>query len=377
MKAIYLDYAATTPLDPQVADIMSQFLTSKGTFANPSSLHSFGQAAKAAIEQARATIACAIGADNPQAIIFTSGATEANNLALKGAAQLYKARGKHIITSQIEHKSVLDSCQWLEKQGFRVTYLTPQANGVITKQQVLAALAADTILVSLMLVNNELGAINDLSAIADETNARHILLHIDAVQAIGKLAIDVQTLPVDLLSMTAHKAYGPKGVGALYVRQKPRVRLASQMHGGGHEHGMRSGTLATHQIVAMAKAFELAAQCRVQDYQRILQLRHYFLKQLAMVQSFTLNTDLTVSVPHIINLRIDEEKDAKQLLARIPQLAASVGSACLGIGLEGSYVLRAIGLSQQAALASLRISFGRFTTNDEIDQAVSLLASYS
>lgn len=357
---IYLDYAATTPVDPRVAEKMQQYLTADGCFANPASLsHAYGQAAKAAIDWAREQVAALIHAE-PSEIIWTSGATEAINLALKGAAQLYQRRGKHIVTVKTEHKAVLDTCQQLEKEGYTVTYLTPERNGLLDLEKLTTALKPDTILVSVMHVNNEIGVIQDISAIAKITAEREILLHVDAAQSNGKLVIDVTKTPIDLLSMNAHKVYGPKGVGALYVRKKPRIRVAPQMHGGGQEQGMRSGTLATHQIMGMAEAFRLAQIEMTADYQKNLQLRTQFLQQIAAMQSIKPNIEPSLCYPGIVNLRVPMRAEA--LMQASPELAIAAGSACNAKGIEPSYVLRALGLSAEEAHCSVRFSFGRFTT---------------
>lgn len=372
---IYLDYAATTPVDSAVAEHMAQYLTSKGVFGNPSSTHLFGKTAREAVEHARVQVAELIHAD-PAEIIWTSGATEANNLALKGAAQLYQAKGKHIVTLRTEHPSVLDVCQQLEKEGFSVTYLMPDHKGLLDLEQFRAALRQDTILVSVMQVNNEIGMIQDIAAIAEITSARGILLHVDAAQSAGKIPIDLKTLPVDLMSFCAHKIYGPKGVGALYLRRKPRVRVAAQIHGGGHEHGMRSGTLATHQIVGMGAAFALAKQKMPMDQSQINELRTRFLQGIQGIKSVIINTDLAYSVPNILNLRFAGVKSEK-LMSLVPELALSAGSACHSKGVEPSYVLRALGQSEAEAACGVRFSFGRFTTQNEIDFAIETLVRAS
>jgi len=346
------------------------YLTADGAFGNPASWHLLGKAAKSAVEAARAQVADLIHAEADE-IIWTSGATEANNLALKGAAQLYQRKGKHIVTLKTEHKSVLDTCQQLEKQGFHVTYLNPAANGLLDLAQFQAALREDTMLASIMLVNNELGVIQDIAAIAKMTAERGILLHVDAVQAAGKIAINVQQWPVDLMSLSAHKVYGPKGVGALYLRKKPRVRVQAQIHGGGQEQGMRSGTLPTHQIVGMGEACRLAAKEMAQDSVRIRALRDKFLAGLTNV---TLNTPLAHSVPHIVNLRFARISGEK-LMAKLPELAVSMGSACQSSETGPSYVLRALGQSDEEARAALRISFGRMTTEEEVMTALASLGS--
>lgn len=369
MQAIYLDYAATTPVDPRVVTAMQQCLSRDGAFGNPASLHVYGQAARQMIDRARAQVAALIQAD-PTEIIWTSGATESNNLALKGSSQLYQRKGKHIVTMKTEHKSVLDVCQHLEKEGYSVTYLKPQANGVLDLNVFQAALREDTILASIMHVNNETGVIQDIHAIANITAARGILLHVDAAQSSGKIPIDVQQTPIDLLSLCAHKVYGPKGIGALYLRKKPRVRVAPLIHGGGHEQGMRSGTLATHQIVGMGEAFHLAQEEMAQEVTNMRFLRDRLVSGLQSVKNSRLNVDLAYTVPHIVNLRF-EGMLSEAILALLPNVATSTASACQGKGTEGSYVLRAMGLSEEQAKSSVRFSLGRFTTEQEVDEVLS------
>lgn len=363
---IYLDYAASTPLDPRVASLMQEFLTDKARFGNPSAQHDFGKAAKESIEIARAQVADLIAAE-PSEIIWTSGATESINLALKGAAQLYQTKGRHIITLKTEHAAVLACCRQLEKENFTVTYLSPQKNGLLDFNQFQNAVQADTFLVSVMHVNNETGIVQDIQKLAEYTAARGILLHVDAAQSAGKMNINVQNAPIDFLSLSAHKVYGPKGIGALYLRRKPRVRAAAQIHGGGQENGMRSGTLATHQIAGMGEAFRLAKKEYLSDYENILTLRNRFLSGLQNFPSLSLNTDLTHSIPHILNISF---KNKKGLLEKLPELAVSAGSACFSKGNEGSYVLRAMGLDQEGAREALRFSWGRFTTIEDIDFAL-------
>lgn len=369
-KPIYLDYAATTPLDPRVAEKMWECLTLEGDFGNPSSSHVFGLSAKNLIDMARAHVADLIHAE-PTDIIFTGSATESINLALKGAAELYHRKGKHIVTCKTEHKAVLDTCQQLEKQGYHITYLSPLPSGMLDIEEFKSALRDDTMLVSLMHVNNETGVIHDIAAIAQITTEKGILLHVDAAQSIGKLPIDVQKISIDLLSFNAHKVYGPKGVGALYVRKKPRVRVAAQIHGGGQEQGMRSGTLATHQIVGMGEALRLAKEEMHRDAAHLKNLYDQF------IQGFK-NMDVVVNahdasrVPWIVNLQFPG-KLAKDMLQQLPDVAVSTGSACLAKGIEPSYVLRALGLTEQAAHRSIRFSFGRFTTAEEIDSVIDLL----
>ncbi len=368
---IYLDYAATTPVDEQVAKEMMACLTSTGIFYNPASLHAGGQQARELINQARANVAAAIHAD-PSELIWTSGATESNNLAIKGVAHLYKRRGRHIITMKTEHKAVLDVCQHLEKEGYQVTYLSPQSNGLVNLDDLKQALRPDTVLVSIMHVNNEIGVVQDIKAIADITSVRGILLHVDAAQSIGKVAIDVTQMPVDLISLSAHKAYGPKGVGALYLRKRPRVRVEPLIHGGGHEQGMRSGTLATHQIVGMGVAFSLAHQRRAIDEARILSLRNRLLIGLKAIPCVKENVDLSHTVPHILSVRF-EGMLADAILAKLPEIATSTASACQGKGTEGSYVLRALGLTESEAKSSVRFSIGRYTTESDIDKTIALI----
>lgn len=364
---IYLDYAATTPVDPRVAAKMMQCLTPDGVFGNPASTHLFGKAAYEVIETARLQVANLINAQ-PNEIVFTSGATEANNLALKGAAQLYKSKGKHIVTLKTEHPAVLDCCQQLEKEGFFVTYLAPEPNGLVNLEKLQAALRDDTILVSIMHVNNELGVIQDIQAIGKITSARHILLHVDAAQSAGKIPINLAEMAVDLMSFSGHKVYGPKGVGALFLRRKPRVRVASQMHGGGQEQGMRSGTLATHQIAGMGEAFAIAKNEMELNQKNILELRNYFWQEIATLPGVALNGDFTHSLPNILNVSFAGIRSDK-MLQQLADLAISSGSACHSKGVEPSYVLRALGQSEEQAASAVRFSFGKFTTQEEIEFA--------
>jgi len=373
VKPIYLDYAATTPVDPRVAKKMVTCLTQDGVFGNPASLHVYGQAAREYVEAARAEVAALIRAEASE-IIWTSGATESDNLALKGAMQLYQRKGKHMVTMKTEHKAVLDTCQHLEKSGYTVTYLAPESNGLLDPEKFRAVLRDDTVLVSIMHINNETGIIQDIDAIAAITASRHILLHVDGAQSAGKLALDVSKTPIDLLSLSAHKAYGPKGIGALYLRKKPRVRVEPLIHGGGHEQGMRSGTLATHQIVGMGEAFRLAREETQGDAERIRRLRDRFLQGLLDIKNLHINGDIRHAVPHIINLRF-EGMIADALLAELPMIATSTASACQGKGTEGSYVLRAMGLNDEQVKSSIRFSFGRFTTEEEIEQVVRAIRS--
>lgn len=363
---VYLDNSATTPVDPRVAEKMMQCLTLDGNFGNAASRsHLFGWRAEEAVEEARQQVAELIGADARE-IVWTSGATEANNLALKGVAQANRTKGRHIVTSMIEHKAVLDPCRQLEQDGFEVTYLKPNVYGEITLESVVNALREDTILVSLMHGNNELGVLTDIAAIGKETRERGIYLHVDAAQTTGKVAIDVNAMNVDLMSLTAHKTYGPKGIGALYVRRSPKVKLEAQIHGGGHERGMRSGTLATHQIVGMGEAFALAKADMQEDCTRITALREKLWHGLSEMPGVHLNGDSPNRVAGVINVGFDGV-DGEVLLMSLTDIAVSSGSACTSASLEPSYVLRAMGLPDELAHASLRMSVGRFTTEEEID----------
>ncbi|MGD9425581.1 IscS subfamily cysteine desulfurase [Pantoea sp. NSTU24] len=369
---IYLDYAATTPADPRVASKMMQFLTLDGTFGNPASRsHRFGWQSEEAVDVARNQIADLVNAD-PREIVFTSGATESDNLAIKGAAHAHQTRGRHIITSRTEHKAVLDSCQQLEREGFTVTWLTPASDGIITPDQLRAALRDDTILVSLMQVNNETGVIQDIAAFGELCRERGVLFHVDATQSVGKLPIDLSVLPVDLMSFSAHKLYGPKGIGALYVRRKPRVQIAAQIHGGGHERGMRSGTLPVHQIVGMGEAFRIAAEERETEMARLQDLRLRLWEGISALPGVSLNGSLRQGAPNILNLSF-ADVEGESLIMALKDLALSSGSACTSASLEPSYVLRAMGLDEELAHSSLRFSLGRFTTEDEIDYAIALV----
>lgn len=368
MKPIYLDYAATTPIDPRVAQTMLACLTEEGAFGNPASLHCYGREARDMVEIAREQVAALIHAD-PSEIIWTSGATESDNLALKGAAKLYQRKGKHIVTMKTEHKAVLDTCQHLEKEGYSVTYLVPEKNGLLDKEKFVAALREDTILVSIMHINNETGVVQDITALSQITAVRGILFHVDAAQSPGKLNIDVTKASVDLLSLSAHKAYGPKGIGALYVRKKPRVRVEPILHGGGHEQGMRSGTLPTHQIVGMGEALQIARLEMQMNNEKIVAFRQKFLSGLSAISNLHMNADTVHTVPHILNLRFDGML-ADGILSQLPNIAASTASACQGKGIEGSYVLRAMGYSEEQSKSSVRFSFGRFTTEEQIDEVV-------
>ena len=369
---IYLDYAATTPADPRVASKMMQFLTLDGTFGNPASRsHRFGWQSEEAVDVARNQIAELVNAD-PREIVFTSGATESDNLAIKGAAHAHQTRGKHIITSRTEHKAVLDSCQQLEREGFEVTWLTPGTDGIISPDQLRAALRDDTILVTLMHVNNETGVVQDIAAFGELCREREILFHVDATQSVGKLPVDLGVLPVDLMSFSAHKLYGPKGIGALYVRRKPRVQIAAQIHGGGHERGMRSGTLPVHQIVGMGEAFRIAAEERETEMARLQALRERLWQGISTLPGVTLNGHPQQSAPNILNVSF-ADVEGESLIMALKDLALSSGSACTSASLEPSYVLRALGLSEELAHSSLRFSLGRFTTDEEIDYAIALV----
>jgi len=367
---IYLDYSATTPVDPRVAKRMVTFLTEE--YGNPASRsHAYGWTAEAAVEEARENVARLIGADAKE-IVWTSGATESNNLAIKGAAHFYKGKGKHIITMSIEHKAVLDTCRELERQGFDVTYLDPEPSGLLDLEKFKAAVRPDTILVSIMFVNNEIGVIQPIAEIGEICRARGIIFHVDAAQATGKVAIDLNTLKIDLMSMCAHKTYGPKGIGALYVRRKPRVRLEAQMHGGGHERGFRSGTLPTHQIVGMGESFRLAREEMGTESERVRMLRDKLLKGLSEMEEVYVNGDLEQRVAHNLNISFNFV-EGESLIMAIKEIAVSSGSACTSASLEPSYVLRALGRSDELAHSSIRFTLGRFTTEEEVDYAIKLL----
>ncbi|WP_312379832.1 IscS subfamily cysteine desulfurase [Stutzerimonas balearica] len=367
---IYLDYSATTPVDPRVAAKMVECLTTEGNFGNPASRsHLFGWKAEEAVENARRQVAELVNAD-PREIVWTSGATESDNLAIKGVAHFYASKGKHIVTTKIEHKAVLDTTRQLEREGFEVTYIEPGEDGIITPAMVEAALREDTVLVSVMHVNNEIGTINDITAIGELTRSRGILFHVDAAQSTGKVEIDLEKMKVDLMSFSAHKTYGPKGVGALYVRRKPRVRLEAQMHGGGHERGMRSGTLATHQLVGMGEAFRIAKEEMAQENERLRGLRDRFLRKVEALEELYINGSMTARVPHNLNLSFNYV-EGESLIMALKDLAVSSGSACTSASLEPSYVLRALGRNDELAHSSIRFSFGRFTTEEEIDYAAS------
>ncbi len=374
MLPIYLDYAATTPVDPRVAEKMSAALTLTGVFGNPASRsHYYGWQAEAAVEKARNQVADLINADTRE-IVWTSGATESDNLAIKGVAHYYRKKGRHIVTSQIEHKAVLDACKQLEREGFEVTYLVPDERGIISPSKVAEAIKEDTLLVSLMHINNELGTINDIDAIAELTSSRGVLFHVDAAQSVGKLPLDMEATKVDLLSISAHKIYGPKGIGALYVRRKPSVCLEPQMHGGGHERGMRAGTLATHQIIGLGEACELAGQTMVAEYRNMEALRSRFLSGLKRLEAVAINGhfekfDFKQHFPGILNIRFPFV-DGESLIMSLKDLAVSSGSACTSASIEPSYVLRAVGLTEELAHSSIRFSIGRFTTESDIDSAL-------
>ena len=366
---IYFDYAATTPVDPRVVKVMTECLSMEGNFGNPASRsHLFGWKAEEAVEQARQHVADLVNCD-PREIVWTSGATESNNRALKGAAHFYQSRGKHIITSKIEHKAVLDSCRQLEREGFEVTYLDPDSNGLTQPEAVAAAIRDDTILVSIMHVNNEIGVINDIKGIGAVTRARKVLFHVDAAQSAGKTDIDVEDMNVDLMSFSAHKIYGPKGIGALYVRRKPRVRLEAQMHGGGHERGFRSGTLPTHQIAGMGEAFRIAKAEIHEENKRIMALRERLLNGLQDMEEVYVNGDIEHRVAGNLNVSFNFV-EGESLIMALKDLAVSSGSACTSASLEPSYVLRALGMNDELAHSSLRFSIGRFTTEQDIDYAV-------
>ncbi|AKM91568.1 TPA: IscS subfamily cysteine desulfurase [Neisseria meningitidis] len=369
---VYLDYAATTPVDKRVAEKMIPYLTE--TFGNPASnSHAFGWEAEEAVEKARADIAALINAD-PKEIVFTSGATESDNLAIKGAANFYKTKGKHLITVKTEHKAVLDTMRELERQGFEVTYLGVQENGLIDLEELKAAIRDDTILISVMWVNNEIGVVQDIPAIGEICRERKIVFHVDAAQACGKVPVDVEAAKIDLLSMSAHKVYGPKGIGALYVRRKPRVRLEAQMHGGGHERGFRSGTLPTHQIVGMGEAFRIAKEELEQDMAHYRKLRDIFLKGIEGIEEVYINGDLGHRAPNNLNVSFNFV-EGESLIMAVKELAVSSGSACTSASLEPSYVLRALGRNDELAHSSLRITFGRMTTEEEVQFAAELIKS--
>ena len=366
---IYLDYSATTPVDERVAEKMCTYLTREGVFGNPASRsHAFGWEAEAAVEEARKHIASLVSA-NPKEIIFTSGATESDNLAIKGVAHFYKKKGNHIVTCKTEHKAVLDTCRQLEREGYEVTYLDPEPNGLLDLDKLEAALRDDTILVSVMHVNNEIGVIQDIAAIGELCRNRKILFHVDAAQSPGKVPINLEELKVDLMSFSAHKVYGPKGIGALYVQRKPRVRLEAQMHGGGHERGMRSGTLPTHQIVGMGEAFRIATEEMEEEGKRIMSLRSRLWDGLKDMEEVYINGDMDQRIPGNINISFNFV-EGESLLMALKDLAISSGSACTSASLEPSYVLRALGRNDELAHSSIRFSIGRFTTEQDIDYTI-------
>ncbi|VVD80604.1 IscS subfamily cysteine desulfurase [Pandoraea fibrosis] len=367
---IYMDYSATTPIDPRVVDKMLPYLREQ--FGNPASRsHSFGWAAEQAVEEAREEVAKLVGAD-PREIVWTSGATESNNLALKGAAHFYQGKGKHLITVKTEHKAVLDTMRELEREGFEVTYLDVKDDGLLDLEVFKAALRPDTILVSVMAVNNEIGVIQDIATIGEICREKGIIFHVDAAQATGKMPIDLNALKVDLMSFSAHKTYGPKGIGALYVRRKPRVRIEAQIHGGGHERGMRSGTLATHQIVGMGEAFRLAREEMAAENERVRMLRDRLLRGLTEMEEVYVNGDMEQRVPHNLNISFNFV-EGESLIMAIKDVAVSSGSACTSASLEPSYVLRALGRNDELAHSSIRFTVGRFTTEQEVDYVVELL----
>ncbi|RHW77459.1 IscS subfamily cysteine desulfurase [Colwellia sp. RSH04] len=369
---IYFDYSATTPVDKRVAEKMMQYMTTEGHFGNPASRsHKFGWQAEEAVDIARNQIADLLNAD-PREIVFTSGATESNNLAIKGAANFYSKKGKHIITCKTEHKAVLDTCRELERQGFEVTYLDPEENGLIDLNKLNDAMRDDTVLVSIMHVNNEVGVIQDIAEIGEMCRARKIIFHVDAAQSAGKINIDLQQLKVDLLSISAHKMYGPKGIGALYVRRKPRIRLEAQTHGGGHERGMRSGTLATHQIVGMGEACRIAKEEMAQDLAHVTAMRDRLWAGINTMEQVFINGDVEKRFAGNLNVSFNFV-EGESLIMALKDLAVSSGSACTSASLEPSYVLRALGLNDEMAHSSIRFSFGRFTTEEEVDFAIDLI----
>ena len=373
-STIYLDYASTTPVDPRVASKMMEFLTPEGEFGNPASRsHRFGWKADEAVEEARSHVANLVNCD-PREVVWTSGATEADNLAIKGVARFYKSKGNHIITSKIEHKAVLDPCRQLEREGFEVTYLDPNDKGVISPEAVKAAIKDSTVLVSIMHINNELGTVNDISQIGDITRDKGIFFHVDAAQSTGKVNIDLEKMSVDLMSFSAHKTYGPKGVGALYVRRKPRVRLEALIHGGGHERGMRSGTLATHQIVGMGEAFRLANKEMIEDHKKISKYHEKFLEKVKEIDHVYINGDLNNKVPNILNVSFNFV-EGESLIMGLKDIAVSSGSACTSASLEPSYVLRALGRKDELAHSSIRFSFGRFTSDNDVNNTLDILGN--
>jgi len=369
-KPIYLDYSATTPIDPRVAEKMIPYITEH--FGNPASRsHSFGWTAEKAVEEAREEVAKLVNAD-PREIVWTSGATESNNLAIKGASHFYSTKGKHILTIATEHKAVIDAVRELEREGFTATYLEPEPNGLVDLQKFKNAIRPDTVLASVMFVNNEIGVIQDIEALGNICREEKVIFHVDAAQATGKVDIDLEKLPVDLMSFSAHKTYGPKGIGALYVRRKPRIRIEAQMHGGGHERGMRSGTLATHQIVAMGEAFRIARLEMKSENERIRKLRDKLLAGLQSIEEVYVNGDLKHRIPHNLNISFNYV-EGESLIMAVKDIAVSSGSACTSASLEPSYVLRALGRSDELAHSSIRFSIGRFTTEADVDFTIQLL----
>ena len=369
---IYLDYSATTPVDPRVAAKMTECLTLEGNFGNPASRsHSFGWTAEAAVDEAREQVADLVNAD-PREIVWTSGATESNNLAIKGAAHFYRKKGNHIITMKTEHKAVLDTCRQLEREGFEVTYLDPMENGLLDLESLKSAITEETILISVMHVNNEIGVIQDIGAIGEIARDNRVIFHVDAAQSTGKVDIDLEKLKVDLMSFSAHKTYGPKGIGALYVRRKPRVRLEAQMHGGGHERGMRSGTLATHQIVGMGEAFRIAKEEMATENERVRMLRDRLYQGLSDMEEVYVNGDLEHRIAGNLNISFNFV-EGESLIMALRDLAVSSGSACTSASLEPSYVLRALGRNDELAHSSIRFTIGRFTTAEEIDYTIELV----
>ena len=365
---IYLDYSATTPVDPRVAKKMMNYLDPSGIYGNPASRsHAFGWEAEEAVEKARQQVAALLNCD-PREIVWTSGATESDNLCIKGAAHFYNKKGKHIISSKIEHKAVLDTCRQLEREGYEITYLDPDNEGLIAPERIAKTIRDDTILVSLMHVNNEIGVINDIQAIAEITRAKGVIFHVDAAQSPGKVPIDLQAMKVDLMSFSGHKVYGPKGIGAAFIRRKPRVRVEAQMHGGGHERGMRSGTLPTHQIVGMGEAFAVVQQDMKEEQAKITGLNRRFWEQIKDIEEVYVNGSMKQRVPHNLNVSFNYV-EGESLMMALKDLAVSSGSACTSASLEPSYVLRAIGRNDELAHSSIRFSFGRFTTPEQVDKA--------
>ena len=373
-STIYLDYASTTPVDPRVASKMMEFLTPDGQFGNPASRsHRFGWKADEAVEEARSHVANLVNCD-PREIVWTSGATEADNLAIKGVARFYKSKGNHIITSKIEHKAVLDPCRQLEREGFEVTYLDPNDKGVIDPEDVKSAIKDTTILVSIMHINNELGTVNNISTIGEIARERGIFFHVDAAQSTGKTLIDLEKMQIDLMSFSAHKTYGPKGIGALYVRRKPRVRLEALIHGGGHERGMRSGTLATHQIVGMGEAFRIAKEEMDADHKKVSEFHQKFLEKVKEIDHVYINGDVDNKVPNILNVSFNFV-EGESLIMGLKDIAVSSGSACTSASLEPSYVLRALGRKDELAHSSIRFSFGRFTSDEDVENTLDILGN--